>query len=56
MEEFVSNDTLNERYKDYASDILNIIRSNLSHDELRDALGNYHDNDIAKIFEDLSKE
>ena len=40
--------------RDYRSDILSIIRSDLSDAEIRDALEEYHDNDIASVIEEIT--
>ena len=40
----------------YVEELLEIIRSNLSKDELLDRLDDYHDNDIAGALEQLSRE
>ena len=42
--------------KDYGTQILNIIRSEYSDDELKNLLQEYHENDIASIFEYLTIE
>ena len=46
--------TLRER--DYEQEILGIIRSELSDSEIREKLGEYHENDIAGIFNELADE
>ena len=40
----------------YVEELLEIIRSDLSKDELLDRLDDYHDNDIAGALEQLSRE
>ena len=42
--------------RDYSSDILGIVRSGKSDDEIRALLEDYHDNDIAGIFDELTAE
>ena len=42
--------------RDYEVQILNIIRSGLGDDEIREQLSEYHENDIASVFEELSAE
>ncbi len=42
--------------RDYTEDILGIIRSGLSAEQISESLEDYHDNDIAQAFEFLTKE
>ena len=42
--------------RDYGSEILALIRSDCSPEELKDSLEKYHDNDIAAVLEELSSE
>lgn len=42
--------------RDYGVQILNIIRSGLGDNEIREQLSEYHENDIASVFEELSAE
>ena len=42
--------------RDYSAQILGIIRSDLSDDEIRVRLEEYHENDIASIFDELTAE
>ena len=42
--------------RNYHSDILEIIRSNLPDNEVKEALEEFHDNDIASVLEDLTAE
>ena len=42
--------------QDYVGEIIDIIRSGISDDELREQLGNYHENDVAGAFEQLLPE
>ena len=42
--------------RDYSAKILSIVRSGLSDEEIRNSLLEYHENDIAGIFEELSAE
>ena len=42
--------------RDYGAQILTIIRSGLSDEEIREQLTEYHENDIASIFEELTVE
>lgn len=46
----------NYENRNFSDIILNIIRSDLSYDEIRLQLDEYHDNDIANILEELSDE
>ena len=39
--------------RNLATELLSIIQSNMSDEEIRQALEQYHDNDIANVFEDL---
>ena len=41
---------------DYEKELEAIIRSNLSDDEIREKLSDYHENDIADVLEDLTEE
>ena len=42
--------------KDYGAQILGIIRSNGTDEEIREQLQEYHENDVASIFEELTPE
>ena len=42
--------------RDYRSDILGVVRSGKSDEEIRDLLADYHDNDIAGVFDELTAE
>ena len=42
--------------RDYGAEILALIRSGLGDDEIREQLNDYHENDIAGIFEELTAE
>ncbi len=42
--------------RNYSKELLDIIRSDCSPNEIREQLGNYHDSDIAQILPELSKE
>ena len=42
--------------RDYGAQILALIRSGLSDEEIRGQLDEYHENDIAGIFEELTAE
>ena len=42
--------------RDYGAQILGIIRSNGSEEEIKAQLEEYHENDIASIFEELTAE
>ena len=42
--------------RDYSIQILNIIRSDCNDDEIKAQLQEYHENDIASIFEELTAE
>ena len=41
---------------DYEKELEAIIKSNLSDDEIREKLSDYHENDIADVLEDLTEE
>ena len=43
-----------QEHKDYKSEILNIIRSNASPGIMRNKLEDYHENDLADVFPELS--
>ncbi len=55
MEENKELDTLEIEDRNYRSDILEIIRSGCSDEELKVKLDEYHDNDIASVLEELSE-
>ena len=42
--------------RDYGTQILNIIRSDINDDEIKTQLEEYHENDIASVFEELTPE
>ena len=42
--------------RDYGAEILGIVRSNCTDEEIREQLQEYHENDIASIFEELETE
>lgn len=42
--------------RDYCAQILGIIRGNLDADEIRERLAEYHGNDVASVFEELTSE
>ena len=42
--------------RDYGIQILNIVRSGASDEEMRELLSEYHENDIAGVFEELDAE
>ena len=42
--------------KDYGEQIISVIRSGLSDDDIKNQLLEYHENDIASIFEELTIE
>ncbi len=42
--------------KDYGAQILGIVRSDFTDDEIREQLQEYHENDVASIFEELTAE
>ena len=42
--------------RDYGAQILSLIRSDLSDSDIRERLSEYHENDIASIFEEITKE
>ena len=57
MENYIENVTETElEERNYHTAILSIIRSDLSDEELKAALEEFHDNDIASILEDLTPE
>lgn len=57
MENYIENVTETElEERNYHSQILSIIRSEISDEELKAALEEFHDNDIASILEDLTPE
>ena len=47
---------LSQKERNYRSQILNILRSDLDEPRMKEALGEYHENDIADAFEELSSE
>ena len=52
-------DTINEnpvQERDYGAQILSIIRSDLKDEEIKEKLEEYHENDIAGVFEELTLE
>lgn len=44
------------QYRDYSAEILAIIRSEKTNDQIKEELNDYHDNDIAAIVEELTAE
>ena len=42
--------------RDYGAEILGIVRSNCTDEEIKEQLQEYHENDIASIFEELETE
>lgn len=56
MAENTEQEVNQETHHNYSEDILKIIRSNLPEDEIRDKLDEYHENDIADVLPQLTKE
>ena len=52
----VDNKEINLPKRDFKSEIIDIIRSAMSDDEIRDAMTDYHDSDIADALEDVTPE
>ncbi len=50
------NENLNVSLRDYATELLTIIRSDLTSEEIKEQLENYHESDIAEIIPELNKE
>ncbi|MBQ2717499.1 MAG: magnesium transporter [Clostridia bacterium] len=50
------NENLNVSLRDYATELLTIIRSDLTNEEVKEQLENYHESDIAEIIPELNKE
>lgn len=55
-EEFIENENNVIKKRDFYAEILDILDSPLSDEELREKLDDYHDNDIAEVLEDLPSE
>lgn len=55
-EEFIENENNVIKKRDFYADILDILDSPLSDEELREKLNDYHDNDIAEVLEDIPSE
>ena len=53
MEEIYENSSIQ---RDYGAQILSIIRENPDDDVLRELLGEYHENDVASVFDELTPE
>ncbi len=49
-----SNEIIHPEKRNYEEELLSLIRSNLSNKQLKEALSDYHDNDIAEIIPKLS--
>ena len=55
--DFMENEiVLENESKDYCLAILTYIRSELSDNELKEALEKFHDNDIASVIDELTHE
>lgn len=54
--EDIENRDPNLSKRDFKHEIIDIIRSNSSYDEIRESIHDYHDNDIASALEDLTPE
>lgn len=54
--EDIENRDPNLPKRDFKHEIIDIIRSNSSYDEIRESIHDYHDNDIASALEDLTPE
>lgn len=54
--EDIENRDPNLSKRDFKHEIIDIIRSNSSDDEIRESIQDYHDNDIASALEDLTPE
>ncbi len=52
----MENETQLTQHPDYATELIGIIKSNISPLALKEKLSDYHDNDIAEAFEELSSE
>ena len=50
------NETTSSPKRHYDEELISIIKSNLSPKEIREKLDDYHDNDIASVFGELTKE